>query len=145
MPKAKPSHQEFLEELQTLLAQFGHIGTGSAAQTGISSNKIVHKQLPKRSVDDYEYDISDKDWFEARKIAYLAAYVRTFGPKFSAERLEFSEGFMHSDRANMKVLRHFECVTLTADGNFCLSEKGRALIAPFELVGDQEMEAAHAG
>ncbi|WP_434723260.1 hypothetical protein [Mesorhizobium sp. RIZ17] len=141
------SHHEFRKRLEALLSQFAHVGTGAASETGISSNKLPHTSLSKRAIAEYDYNVGkvDSDWFGARKVGYLAAYVDFFGPRFSYERLEFSDGYIHPDLANMKTHLKFGCITPGFNGNFVLTEKGRALIAPFVIVTDAAMEAANAG
>ena len=141
------SHSEFLTRLEELLSRFGHVGTGTASESGISSNKVPHTSLSKRAIADYDYDVGkvDSDWCNARKVGYLATYVDFFGPHFSYERLEFSDGYVHPDMANMKTHLKYGCIAPGANGHFVLTEKGRALIAPFVILTDVDMEAANAG
>ncbi|MGL4489744.1 MAG: hypothetical protein ACRCU5_09905 [Rhizobiaceae bacterium] len=138
-------HQEFEVSLQQLLQSFGYEAHGRAKDSGNSSNtKILTENAKPRALEDYRFSNRDKNWFGPRPAAYLAAYVDFFGPKFSFEILNFIEGPMHPDKAIMTAHLHYGCATITTDKHFLLTEKGRALIAPFISVTDQAMEAAHA-
>jgi hypothetical protein len=138
------SHRDFSLRLSELLLAFGHKGTGAAETTGISSNKNLKSNIESRALGEYAGGTIDRDWYGARKIGYLAAYVDFFGPRFSYEKLVFSDGEIHPDKANMKTYIKYDCVQVLPDGHVALTEKGRALIAPYVLVGDAEMESAYA-
>jgi hypothetical protein len=139
------THGAFCQKLSELLASFGHKGTGAAEDTGVSSNKVVKPAVERRMLAAYAGGKVDQDWFGPRKIGYLAAYVSTFGPKFSFEKLAFVDGEIYPDKANMKTYLRYDCVRVLPDGHVALTEKGRALIAPYVLVSDAEMEAVNAG
>jgi hypothetical protein len=72
-------------------------------------------------------------WHNTRTVAYLAAYVDWAGSSFRAGGFNLNDGFLRPDRAVMRSLLQGEFVELEA-GEFRLTAKGAALIAPFVVV-----------
>jgi len=146
MGQVLPSHVQFLKDLEALLADFDYEGEGSASETGISSHKVIHLNLQDRGseVYDFETGLVDTTWDDPRSSGHLAAYVKTFGPRFSWRKLRFQEGYMHIDLANAKSYLRYSLLEFRPSGCFSLTEKGRALIAPFVKVSNADMDDANA-
>lgn len=75
------------------------------------------------------------DWRSPRSVAYLVAYVEIAGSVFPAAGIAVEEGFIWPDRAVMRSLILARCVAFVK-GNFRLTDKGEALIAPMVILSD---------
>jgi hypothetical protein len=71
-----------------------------------------------------------KHWDSARTAGYLAGYVEFAGPKLPGKGIEVIEGFVRLDKGVMCSLLVGKCVSFSR-GDFLLTKKGQALIAPF--------------
>lgn len=82
-------------------------------------------------------------WCASRPVAYLTTYVEWNGTRFPSTGFQVGTAVIYPDLDVMHSLLEANCVVLNDNNSeFSLTEKGRALIAPFIQVEDQEMEAA---
>ena len=80
-------------------------------------------------------------WDSGRTAGYLAGYVRFAGPVFPATGISVQEGYVWLDKGVICSLREGRCIEFK-DGEFRLTEKGRALIAPFVRLSEDDYGAA---
>jgi hypothetical protein len=80
-----------------------------------------------------------KHWDSDRTAGYLAAYVDFAGSCFPGPGIYTREGFVHLDKGVMCSLLVGKCVNFDR-GMFKLTEKGRALIAPFVRLDDDHVK-----
>ncbi|WP_162242459.1 hypothetical protein [Rhizobium sp. Leaf371] len=134
---SRPSHSSFIVDLEAFLQKCQYQGSGNAAESGISVNRRVFSYKQPRKLLVYQTGKVDSNWSGPRPKSYLAAYVKTFGPKFSYEKLLFKTGEIWPDLAIMKSALKYECVAPTDGHNFRLTDKGRHLISSlFEVSGE---------
>jgi hypothetical protein len=80
-------------------------------------------------------------WDSGRTAGYIAGYVKFAGPVFPATGIPVQEGFVWLDKGVICSLREGSCIEF-ADASFRLTEKGRALIAPFVRLSDAQFGVA---
>jgi hypothetical protein len=119
-------------------SEFGHVITAQLSAFGDAPERSTNL-LPKRNARAEGNNVlfwsrGGKDhWPTARTAAYLAAYVDFAGSsRIPAAGLETLDGYVWLDRGVMGSLLAGGCVEFRgADATFELTEKGKALIAPF--------------
>jgi hypothetical protein len=103
-----------------------------------STNKRAHSVPDVDAVEIswwFENSGASPRWDNERTVAYLCAYVEIAGRRFPMTGIELEDGYIHPDRAVTRSLLQAECIS-TDDGDFVLTDKGRALIAPMVKLED---------
>ena len=117
---------EFDQLIQERLSQFGETGPRS-------SNTAPAAQRDARGLSDTHW-LAGQDhkrhWSSPRTAGYLAAYVEVGGRRFRGDGIELEDGYIIPDKGVMCSLRVGGCLQFQG-GEFVLTEKGEALIAPF--------------
>jgi hypothetical protein len=107
-----------------------------------SSHKNLNDEInasDRMRMDFWTNPRAGTNWQKHRTIAYLCAYVETFGARFSADSTATDDaGSFVPDVSVMKSLLEGGCVRLSEDrSSFQLSPKGQALILPFVYLSDE--------
>lgn len=136
------------EKFRTIHRQYHSkfCGVSDDPSTNIADSAFKSAPDCKRAVRSYyEGETAPDRWDGERKAAYLATYVHSAGIRFPTTGIPVEGLFVMPDTGCMHALLHGQCVDFDErTSQFVLTQKGRALIAPFHLVKDREMEAAHA-
>jgi hypothetical protein len=124
-----PTKQMLRQQLETFSQRID-------AQPDPSSHKTLVDSIndtDRRRSDFWLAPPSGTSWRKPRTIAYLCAYVATFGPRFAAGATQTDDGGVFvPDVSVMKALLDGHCIGLdSGQREFYLTSKGQALIEPF--------------
>jgi len=123
---------DFDNAMRVRLAQFGEAGERS-------TNKSP-KHLPQADGRNRNYWLEGRNtkqhWYTPRTVGYLAGYIDFLRrDEIPCDGIETSDGYVWLDKGVMCALFVGECVEFRRDV-FVLTQKGRALIAPFVSPAD---------